>query len=144
MYQPRRVSDATATLEPEGNAAAFRSAPRRSIRTRSQLMRTRVAPAAVSVALLATSGAFALNLHAEQPSTAVPAPERDTDVISRDSLRIMETSAEVPNTDTTDATAGDGDDASGLRAGDALGEGACDAARAEDAPVERRVHWEKG
>jgi hypothetical protein len=42
------------------------------------------------------------------------------------------------------ATAGDGDDASGLRAGDALGEGACDAARAEDAPVERRVHWEKG
>ena len=109
MYQPRRVSDATATLEPEGNAAAFRSAPRRSIRTRSQLMRPRVAPAAVSVALLATSGAFALNLHAEQPSTAVPAPERDTDVISRDSLRIMETSAEVPNTDTTDATAGDGD-----------------------------------
>mgnify|MGYP000909034576 CR=1 FL=1 len=57
MYQPRRVSDVNATLEPEGNAAAFRSAPRRSVRTRSQLMRTRVAPAAVSVALLATSGA---------------------------------------------------------------------------------------
>ena len=61
MYQPRRVSDVNATLEPEGNAAAFRSAPRRSVRTRSQLMRTRVAPAAVSVALLGPmAGPYAL------------------------------------------------------------------------------------
>ena len=105
MYQPRRVSDVNATLEPEGNAAAFRSAPRRSVRTRSQLMRTRVAPAAVSVALLATSGAFALNLRAEQPSTAVPAPDRDTDVVSRDALRVMGPAAEVPQTDATDADA---------------------------------------
>lgn len=105
MYQPRRVSDVNATLEPEGNAAAFRSAPRRSVRTRSQLMRTRVAPAAVSVALLATSGAFALNLRAEQPSTAVPAPDRDTDVVSRDALRVMDPAAEVSQTDATDADA---------------------------------------
>lgn len=93
MYQPRRaadVNDAIARPEPEGYAATFRSAPRRSVRSRSQVMRTRVAPAAVSVALLATSGAFALNLKAsEQPATAVPAPERE-DAASRDASRLIE------------------------------------------------------
>lgn len=94
MYQPRRVADVTDTLErpePESCAEAFRSAPRRSVRTRSQLVRTRFAPAAVSVALLATSGAFALNLKAsEQPTAAVPAPERD-EAVTRSASRLIAT-----------------------------------------------------
>lgn len=102
MYQPRRaadVNDAIARPEPEGHPATFRSAPRRSVRTRSQVMRTRVAPAAVSVALLATSGAFALNLKAsEQPTAAVPAPERDA-AVSRDASRLLETEVEAPATE---------------------------------------------
>lgn len=92
MYQPRRGADVTDALEcpePEGHAATFRSAPRRSMRTRSQLVRSRVAPAAVSVALLATSGAFALNLKAsEQPTAAVPVPDRD-DAVTRSADRLV-------------------------------------------------------
>ncbi len=98
MYQPRRAADLSGATAPEsdGYAAAFRTAPRRQLRTRSQLMRTRVAPAAVSVALLATSGAFALNLKAsEQPTAAVPAPERD-DAITRSADRAVE---ETPATE---------------------------------------------
>lgn len=102
MYQPRRaadVNDAIARPDSEGHPATFRSAPRRSVRTRSQVMRTRVAPAAVSVALLATSGAFALNLKAsEQPTAAVPAPERDA-AASRDASRLIETEVEAPATE---------------------------------------------
>ena len=96
MYEARRAADPSATA-PAG-VASFVIAPRRAARTRADVLRTRVAPTAVSVALLATSGAFALNLRAaEQATPAVPAPAREADPISRDTVRgLVETVDEAP------------------------------------------------
>ena len=86
MYQPRRIAEID-PIENDG-PAAFVIGPRRAARTRSDILRTRVAPTAVSVALLATSGAFALNLRAaDQSTSAVPAPVRETEALSRDTAR---------------------------------------------------------
>ena len=86
MYQPRRIAE-IAPLEHAG-AAAFVVAPRRAARSRADVLRTRVAPTAVSVALLAASGAFALNLRASDEATsAVPAPVREAETLSRDAAR---------------------------------------------------------
>lgn len=108
MYEPRRISDvAPDSPETEVEAAAFMTGPRRATRTRAELFRTRVAPAAVSVALLATSGAVALNLNAGQsPATAaVPAPERAEDAVSRDlSRELLETETPVEEAAAEEAT----------------------------------------
>lgn len=111
MYEPRRISDvAPDSPEMEVEAAAFMTGPRRASRTRAELFRTRVAPAAVSVALLATSGAVALNLKPGQDATAaVPAPVRDTDAASRDlSRELVETQAPVEEAPVEEAPAADG------------------------------------
>ena len=86
MYQARRIAETAPELD---GAAAFVIAPRRAARSRSDALRTRVAPTAVSVALLATSGAFALNLRAADDTTpaTVAAPVRDVDTLSRDAAR---------------------------------------------------------
>lgn len=99
MYQPRRIAEAAST-EVDG-AAAFVVPARRAARSRSDILRTRVAPTAVSVALLATSGAFALNLRAaDEAVSAVPAPVREADTLSRDAARELvateETADEAP------------------------------------------------
>lgn len=99
MYQPRRIAEA-ASPEVDG-AAAFVVPARRAARSRSDILRTRVAPTAVSVALLAASGAFALNLRAaDETASAVPAPVREADTLSRDAARELvateETADEAP------------------------------------------------
>ena len=120
MYQPRRIAE-IASLEQAGTAA-FVVAPRRAARNRADILRTRVAPTAVSVALLATSGAFALNLAASDESTpAVPAPARDVDTLSRDTVR------ELVSTDEADAqTLADQTPADAATAADATTEGSAD------------------
>lgn len=115
MYQPRRIAD-TASLEQDG-AAAFVVPARRAARSRSHILRTRVAPTAVSVALLATSGAFALNLRAaDETGSAVPAapvrdveaPVRDVDSISRDTVREL-VSTDEAQSEQAPAAATEGD-----------------------------------
>lgn len=87
MYEPRRFSGSL-TAGPEADATAFRSGPRRAAGRGAGLLRTRLAPAALAVALLATSGAAALNVGAAQSSTiAVPASYRAEDSTSRDAAR---------------------------------------------------------
>ncbi|HHU37678.1 MAG TPA: SH3 domain-containing protein [Propionibacterium sp.] len=103
-YQPRRIAEA-ASFENDG-AAAFVVAPRRAARNRSEFLRTRVAPTAVSVALLATSGAFALNLRAADESTsAVPAPVREADIVSRDTARELVSTEDVATEEAAEAPA---------------------------------------
>ena len=92
MYQARRATESPAV---ETDAAAFVVAPRRAARNRSDILRTRVAPTAVSVALLATSGAFALNLRAAEEATATPAPVRESEPVSRDAARSLVEITEV-------------------------------------------------
>ena len=102
MYQPRRISGAPADRH-AAHASAFRSAPRRAI-SGSAGLRTLSAPAAfsvaaVSVALLATSGVMASTVGASAattPTTAVAttsttttvAPYRAEDSTSRDAARV--------------------------------------------------------
>ena len=107
MYQARRIAEA-APLESDG-VAAFVVAPRRATRSRSDVLRTRVAPTAVSLALLATSGAFALNLRAaDEATSAVPAPVRDADTVSRDQARQLVSTDEAPvEAETTEVPAAD-------------------------------------
>ena len=94
MYQPRRIAEAAST-EVDG-AAAFVVPARRAARSRSDILRTRVAPTAVSVALLAASGAFALNLRAaDETASAVPAPVREADTLSRDAARELVSTEET-------------------------------------------------
>ncbi|MFP5415915.1 MAG: SH3 domain-containing protein [Actinomycetes bacterium] len=104
MYQARRTAeshDATPRIEAD-TATAFSSAPRRAARSRVGLLRNRIAPTVVSVALLATSGVFAMNLGATEGTTAVPAPVREDDATSRDAAReLVET--ESLSTDTAEA-----------------------------------------
>ena len=95
MYEARRAADPQAA--PSDAAAAFVVPARRAARSRGDFLRTRVAPTAVSVALLATSGAFALNLRATEEATATPAPVRAADPVSRDTARtLVETTEEAP------------------------------------------------
>ena len=95
MYEARRAADPQAA--PSDAAAAFVVPARRATRSRGDFLRTRVAPTAVSVALLATSGAFALNLRATEEATATPAPVRAADPVSRDTARtLVETTEEAP------------------------------------------------
>ncbi|WP_282004831.1 SH3 domain-containing protein [Propioniciclava sinopodophylli] len=95
MYEARRAADPQAA--PSDAAAAFVVPARRASRSRGDFLRTRVAPTAVSVALLATSGAFALNLRATEEATATPAPVRAADPVSRDTARtLVETTEEAP------------------------------------------------
>ena len=95
MYEARRAADPQAS--PSDAAAAFVVPARRAARSRGDFLRTRVAPTAVSVALLATSGAFALNLRATEEATATPAPVRAADPVSRDTARtLVETTEEAP------------------------------------------------
>ena len=85
MYQPRRLSDVTTDC-----AAPADSAPRRAARTKMDTLRTRVAPTAVSVALLAGATAFTVQLKVAEGNSinAVPAaPVRADDTTSRDSER---------------------------------------------------------
>ncbi|MFV0453391.1 MAG: SH3 domain-containing protein [Propioniciclava sp.] len=88
MYEPRRVSaEPVELLETEASDSPFVVGPRRAMPTRTSLLRTRLVPAATSVALLAGASVFALNLKASEVSTAVPAPLR-SDSVSRDTERI--------------------------------------------------------
>ncbi len=90
MYQARRAASVLESTISETQATAFRAVPRRAARSRTQVLTTRVAPTAVSVALLATAGAFAVNMtSSSQPASAVPAPTRADDVTSRDSVRTL-------------------------------------------------------
>lgn len=108
MYQARRIAEA-ASLEVDGSAA-FMITPRRAARTRSDILRSRVAPTAVSVALLATSGAFALNLNAaDNATTAVPAPVRDADSVSRDTARELVSTDEIATEAPAEQAASEGD-----------------------------------
>lgn len=86
MYQPRRISNATID-RPEADAPAFRIAPRRAARTRVDLLRSRIAPVAVSATLVATAGVLTLNFGASPSTAAVPAPVRTDDAVSRDAAR---------------------------------------------------------
>lgn len=104
MYQPRRVSEAVSSSH--DGAAAFVVAPRRAARSRSDVLRTRVAPTAISVALLATSGAFALSLRAtEGANSAVPAPVREAETVSRDTARELVSTDEVADEESPAAEA---------------------------------------
>ncbi|MDO5535786.1 MAG: hypothetical protein Q4F65_14195, partial [Propionibacteriaceae bacterium] len=89
MYQARRAAGSPL----ETDAAAFVAAPRRAARSRAHVLKTRVAPTAVSIALLATSGAFALSMQATNGAQAdgvqvgTPAPVREAASLSRGSER---------------------------------------------------------
>ena len=109
MYQPRRAASVLESTPSETQATAFRNAPRRAARSRSQVLTTRVAPTAVSVALLATAGAFAVNMTSSaQPASAVPAPTRADDTTSRDTVRTL---ADQQSTDDADDEAEEGSEA---------------------------------
>lgn len=116
MLEPTNANDLTS--EVEAPAAAALSTPRRASRTRSAFMRTRVAPAAASVVLLGTASAFALNLNAaNSATTAVPAPVREDESTSRDTLRTA-IEVEAPSTDAAAMVAGDWSNAFGEAAGE--------------------------
>ncbi|WP_300083257.1 SH3 domain-containing protein [Propioniciclava sp.] len=130
MYQPRRVSD----VQPESfdqvaADSAFISAPRRRAVTRMDLLRTRVAPTALSAVLLFGVTAFAVNLNAQGATdTTVAAPARVDDTTSRSTERTeAEASALVSEAATDEASATTGTDpvAEGAAAGtDLVAEGA--------------------
>ncbi len=107
MYQPRRISDAAGSISVEvGSADAFVTGPRRAARTRVDVLRTRIAPTVVSLALLATAGSFALSLKAsEGATTAVPAPVRADEAVSRDSVRELVTDSESTASPSAEVTA---------------------------------------
>lgn len=89
MYQPRRVSQAPQDVPFEGDAAslaAFRSAPRRAARSRLSAVGARIAPASLSVALLATVGVIAFNPRPTDAGELVAVPER-SDQVSRSENR---------------------------------------------------------
>ena len=122
MYQPRRVSD----VQPESfdqvaADSAFISAPRRRAVTRMDLLRTRVAPTALSAVLLFGVTAFAVNLNAQGATdTTVAAPARVDDSTSRSTERTeAEASALVSEAATDEASATTGTDpvAEGAAAG---------------------------
>ncbi|MDO5534007.1 MAG: M23 family metallopeptidase [Propionibacteriaceae bacterium] len=86
MYQPRRASsDATSRAAVD----AFHRAPRRAVRGRMHVMSTRIAPAAVSVTMLATASGVAVALNTQE-TTGVPAPVRVDDAPSRNFERSAE------------------------------------------------------
>ena len=90
MYQPRRASEAPLGLPSQADAAslaAFRSAPRRAARSRLASMGGKVAPASLSLALVATVGAFALNSEQGQPDSLVAVPERSEQVSRGEEVR---------------------------------------------------------
>lgn len=90
MYQPRRVNEAPAAGVPDGldgaSLAAFRSAPRRATTSRAAAFTARVAPAGLSVALVATVGTILVNRGASETDSLVAVPER-SDQVSRDTTR---------------------------------------------------------
>ncbi|MBK8463858.1 MAG: SH3 domain-containing protein [Nigerium sp.] len=110
MYEPRRTASVPESPLSETRADAFRAVPRRAARSRAQLLTSRVAPTAVSVALLATAGAFAVNLtSSSQPTSAVPAPARADDTTSRDTVRTLadrQAADDAAETDESEAGAG--------------------------------------
>lgn len=88
MYEPRRVSAAPAeSLEADVADSPFVVGPRRAMPTRMSTVRSKILPAAASVVLLAGTSAFALNLHAADANTGVPAPLRADDTTSRSEER---------------------------------------------------------
>ncbi|MFT3875997.1 MAG: SH3 domain-containing protein [Propioniciclava sp.] len=89
MYEPRRSNRASESTASETRAEAFQVTPRRGASPRVKLLATRIVPVAASVALLATSGAFAVSLGSSQPADAAPAPARTDDTISRDTVRTL-------------------------------------------------------
>ena len=130
MYQPRRVSDVQPeSLDQVAADSAFTSTPRRSAATRMDLLRTRVAPTALSAVLLFGVTAFAVNLNAQGATdTTVAAPARVDDSTSRSTERTeAEASALVSEAATDEASATTGTDpvAEGAAAGtDLVAEGA--------------------
>lgn len=103
MYQPRRLSD---VVTPDCAAPADNAA-RRAARTKMDTLRTRVAPTAVSVALLAGVTAFTVQLKVAEGNaiSAVPAaPVRADDTTSRDAERTdLVDAAELVGSETVDA-----------------------------------------
>lgn len=89
-YEPRRAALAAVESPATADASPFAwSGPRRAVPSRARLVGTRLAPAAVAVALLATSGGFALNRATPVDSTPLePAPVRDADQLSRSGTRV--------------------------------------------------------
>ncbi|MFV0407317.1 MAG: SH3 domain-containing protein [Propioniciclava sp.] len=76
MYEPRRISTALVDVaEPETSESPFHVAPRRAA-ARTSWLGHRVAPAALTVALVAGASALAINAGTLEPTTAVPAPLR--------------------------------------------------------------------
>lgn len=103
MYQPQRVATAAT---PALVAPAF-AGPRRAQRRRSEVIAARVAPTAVSLALLTTTGAFALTQRT--PAAAEPATTETTlvreEATSRSAARAYAADATTANKTSTAAPA---------------------------------------
>lgn len=110
MYQPRRVTEAPVGLPRQADAAslaAFRSAPRRAAQSRLATVGARVAPATLSVALLATVGAIVLNSRPTQADEFVAVPDRSDQVSRNDAPREELPQRAVVEGLATDGTASD-------------------------------------
>lgn len=84
MYLPRRASEITPDLSIEADAASlagFGSAPRRASKSRWATLGARVAPATLSLALVAAAGAFVLD-QSDPNDELLAVPDR-TDQVSR-------------------------------------------------------------
>lgn len=102
MYEPRRASaTAVDVVEPAADQDAFHVGPRRAVPSKLSGVRTRVVPAALSVALLVGGSALALNLKASEATAGVPAPLR-SDAASRSETR---TATDLAATDLASASA---------------------------------------
>ena len=111
MNNARRLSETAADCPDQTEAAAFNATPRRVARTRAQLFGARLAPTAVSLALLGGVTALSVGLKTTETAVAVPAPVRADDATSRtDSRAALETTESLAtSTDeaATDQAAGE-------------------------------------
>lgn len=91
MYQPRRANAAPARglpIDLDGaSLAAFRSAPRRAATSRTAAVAARVAPASLSVALVATVGAILVNPRPSQADQLTAVPDRSEQTSRGDAQR---------------------------------------------------------
>lgn len=92
MYEPRRASRVADAVRPE--VAAFEAGPRRAVRRPGAILLSRVAPAAVSLAVLAGVGGVALSATADQTASAVPAPVRDEQASRSDARAALDAPAQ--------------------------------------------------
>ncbi|WP_232549837.1 SH3 domain-containing protein [Propioniciclava soli] len=103
MSNPRRLSETAVECPEQAQAEAFNASPRRQARTQGQLLRARIAPTAVSLALLGGVTGLSFGLKGTETAVAVPAPVRADDATSRTDARAALESAETLAAD--DATA---------------------------------------